>query len=1172
MDVKRIFIQWPFRRKLQLLLLVIFLPALGIIVATGISQRQHAIVKARDDALLLVRSLVAQQEQIAIATKTMLSTLAQLPQVQNLDAPACNRIFAELHHLYPFYASILAMTPDGYVFAAHSPLEPGKVNQSDRKYFQDAISSRDFSVGEYIIGRVSKTNSLNYSFPVLNVNKKLVAILTAGLNLHKFSNFISMANLPAGSAVVFMDHRGLRLYRSPENEATPIGKPVLKGYFDLTSGRAAEGLFEWTAADGIARINAFKQLRLRENAPPYMYMVVGLPKDKILHEANLNMLRNLLILGFAALLALSLAWILANVVFIKPINRLVTATQQFGQGDMDTRTGLPHTPDELGCLAQAFDDMASALETKNFERERAEEALNKAYTEMDERVQERTVALRGEITERQQVEQTLLQSQQQLKSIFRVAPVGIGLVYTRVIQEANETLCRMTGYSREELVGQNARLLYPTEEEYESVGREKYRQIAERGTGTVETLWKRKDGNIINLLLSSTALDAADLSKGVTFTALDITERKRAEEASAKNYRELQETSQRLEYSRNMLQLIIESVPVRVFWKDSGLRYLGCNTLFAHDAGFSQSEQLLGKDDFAMGWREQADLYGTDDRQVMESRRPKLNIVEPQTTPAGAKIWLNTSKVPLQMPNGEVFGVLGVYEDITARKQAEETLRQSEEKYRLVFEKAPLGILHFDQTSTSTDCNEKFEEIIGAPKEQIIGINMMQQLNDDKLLEAVAASLRGEVGYYEGDYLSITAGKLTPVRGIFQPLFSSDGVVSGGVGIVEDISERKQAEQERLQFSKLESLATLAGGIAHDFNNILTAILGNIGLAMLDGNIEPQVQERLAQAEQACLRAQALSRQLLTFAKGGAPIKKVLSIANLLRESANLTLSGSTSRYEMSIPQDLWSVEADAGQINQVISNLLINADQAMPEGGIIKITAENILVKAESNLPLSEGKYVKFAIADQGIGISPNYLGKIFDPYFSTKQKGSGLGLATAYSIIKNHSGHIQVESQIGVGTTFHIYLPATDKGVPAVESITVKPAMGQGKVLIMDDEKMVREILGKILSRLGYEADSASDGSQAIEKFAKAKESGRPFAAVILDLTVPGGMGGKEAIKELLKIDTQVKAIVSSGYSEDPIMADFQKYGFSEVIAKPYRVSELSKILQRVISKKGD
>jgi len=311
-----------------------------------------------------------------------------------------------------------------------------------------------------------------------------------------------------------------------------------------------------------------------------------------------------------------------------------------------------------------------------------------------------------------------------------------------------------------------------------------------------------------------------------------------------------------------------------------------------------------------------------------------------------------------------------------------------------------------------------------------------------------------------------------------------------------------------------------------------------------------------------------LSGQLLTFAKSGAPIKKVTSLANLVRESDKLALAGSKSRCQFSLPDDLWSVEADEGQLHQVISNLLINADQAMPGGGIIKIAAANMVVAEGPDLPLSEGQYVKLTITDQGIGIPGKCLDKIFDPYFTTKQKGSGLGLATAYSIIKNHYGHLKVASQLGVGTTFEVFLPATAAQALDAHEEPATPFIGQGRFLVMDDDDQIRETLCRMLGKLGYEADSAGDGSQALEKFVRANESGQPFAAVILDLTVPGGMGGKETLEKLLRIDPQVKAIVSSGYADDPIMANFKEYGFSEVIAKPYRVVDLSKILQRLIA----
>jgi CheY-like chemotaxis protein len=368
----------------------------------------------------------------------------------------------------------------------------------------------------------------------------------------------------------------------------------------------------------------------------------------------------------------------------------------------------------------------------------------------------------------------------------------------------------------------------------------------------------------------------------------------------------------------------------------------------------------------------------------------------------------------------------------------------------------------------------------------------------------------------------------------------------------------------------MEAVGTLAGGIAHDFNNILTAILGNIGLAVLDDKIGPRVQDRLAQAEEACLRAQALSQQLLTFAKGGAPVKKLFSVAELLTESTAFACVGSRVWCETDFPENLWSLEGDPGQIGQVFQNLTINAVQSMPTGGTIKVWAENLTLGTDSGLPLSAGRYIKISVRDQGMGIPAEHLPRIFDPYFTTKQKGTGLGLASAYAIINKHHGHIAVESKPGVGTTFNIYLPAVERQVTPQPEEDRELLVGKGNILVMDDEEMVREVLGRILARLGYEPGFARDGGEAIEMFVQAQGSEQEFAAVILDLTVPGGMGGKEAMARLLEVDPRVKAVVSSGYSDDPVMADFQKYGFSGVIAKPYRISELGKILHEVIIKK--
>jgi signal transduction histidine kinase/ActR/RegA family two-component response regulator len=387
------------------------------------------------------------------------------------------------------------------------------------------------------------------------------------------------------------------------------------------------------------------------------------------------------------------------------------------------------------------------------------------------------------------------------------------------------------------------------------------------------------------------------------------------------------------------------------------------------------------------------------------------------------------------------------------------------------------------------------------------------------------------------------------------------------LSILRDITDRKRMEEEILKTRKIESLGTLAGGIAHDFNNILTAILGNISLAKMFINPEDKPFKRLSEAERASLRAKDLTRQLLTFTKGGEPVKKTASISELLKESAGFALRGSNCRCEFFIPDNLFPVEMDKGQISQVVNNLVINAKEAMQEGGTIEVLAQNIEEEAKQAVPIPEGKYVKVSIKDYGIGIHEEHISKIFDPYFTTKEKGSGLGLATSYSIIRKHGGHITVESKIGVGTTFTFYLPASRKGVTTKEAIKEAPILGKGMVLVMDDEEMIRDLSVSMLTKLGYEVEVVKDGVEAVESYRKAKESGHPFDVVIMDLTIPGSMGGKEAIKKLLEADSNIKAIVSSGYSNDPIMADYRGYGFSGVIAKPYRIEEISDILNKVM-----
>jgi len=388
------------------------------------------------------------------------------------------------------------------------------------------------------------------------------------------------------------------------------------------------------------------------------------------------------------------------------------------------------------------------------------------------------------------------------------------------------------------------------------------------------------------------------------------------------------------------------------------------------------------------------------------------------------------------------------------------------------------------------------------------------------------------------------------------------------VELEKEMAQRKKMEKEILNAQKLESIGILAGGIAHDFNNLLTAILGNVSLARRSGDTE-NMPKNLEAAERACIRAQELTRQLLTFSKGGTPVKKTISLARLLRECVPFTLRGSNVKGELDIPQDLWPADVDPGQLHQVISNLVINADQAMSEGGKITVIARNTEIKKDNQLLLKAGSYVEISVADRGAGIAKKHLQRIFDPFFSTKQKGSGLGLATSYSIIKNHGGRITVDSRIGDGTTFQLYIPAAPgKVIEEKERKSEQPLSGAGRILVMDDEEMIRAMVFDVLRDIGYEVVTVEDGAEAIALYKEARKSGKDFDAVILDLTVPGGMGGKEALKGLVEINPRVKAIASSGYHSDPVMANFKDFGFSNVIAKPYKMEELNGVLRDVLA----
>ena len=510
--------------------------------------------------------------------------------------------------------------------------------------------------------------------------------------------------------------------------------------------------------------------------------------------------------------------------------------------------------------------------------------------------------------------------------------------------------------------------------------------------------------------------------------------------------------------------------------------------------------------------------------------------------------------------------------EVRERLRAEKALRQSEEYFRSLIEATLDLITVVDREGKVLYLNPSVERLLGYRQEDLYNMHLLDFVHpEDKQAVREAFS---RVIQKPGNVESLTA-RLKHQNGswnIFEVVGKSLLKDSGAINVVlnsRDVTERRKMEEELSKTQKLESIGILAGGIAHDFNNLLQAIMGNISLSKMYSDPAGKTYDLLEKAEQASEQARELSYRLLTFSKGGEPLKQILSLEKLLVESVTFSLSGSNISPRFELSDSLYTVRGDESQIKQVINNIVTNAREAMHEGGVLTLTANNVILGAKDSLPLKEGRYLHIVFRDQGIGIPEENLPRIFDPYFSTKEmgteKGQGLGLAICHSIINKHEGLITVESRPGKGTTFHVYFPAAEQAMPAIAN-EVRQSPDRRAILFMDDEVRVRDIGAQILESLGYKAELAKNGEEAIEVFRNAKESGRSFDAVILDLTIKEGMGGREALQKLKEIDPGVKAIVSSGYADDPIMKDFKEHGFTRAIAKPYTIEELQELLKNI------
>lgn len=504
------------------------------------------------------------------------------------------------------------------------------------------------------------------------------------------------------------------------------------------------------------------------------------------------------------------------------------------------------------------------------------------------------------------------------------------------------------------------------------------------------------------------------------------------------------------------------------------------------------------------------------------------------------------------------------WEHIIERKRAENALTQSEEKFRALIEKTSDLIAIINKNGLFRYLSPAAIEITGYEDRDFIGQPPVDFLHPDDeagvyyIVEQAMESI-GSTIPVPTFRLRHNDGSWVILEGVVTNMLEVPGV-NGLVLNCRDVTKLKQMEEGLHRMQKLESIGVLAGGIAHDYNNLLTIILGNLTVAKLADTKEKAINS-LEEAEKGVLKARDLTRQLLTFAKGGAPVKETASVADIIRDSASFSLRGSNVSLNLEFQDELFPVDVDRGQFSQVIHNLVLNADQAMPDGGTINIKASNLELLDTNAYNLTPGKYILIQVSDTGFGIPPENKRKVFDPYFTTKKMGSGLGLSIVYSVIKRHNGSVDLKSKPGEGTAFYIYLPASEGQVVTLEPTGIAQE-GEGKILVMDDEESIREVASVLLETLGYEVSLASTGEEAVQMC-----RGGKFDAVVMDLTIPGGMGGCDAARIIREFDKDIILVVSSGYSNDPVMASYKDYGFDDVLMKPYRLDQMGEVLHRLL-----
>lgn len=776
-----------------------------------------------------------------------------------------------------------------------------------------------------------------------------------------------------------------------------------------------------------------------------------------------------------------------------------------------------------------------------------------------------------DITERKRIQQALAESEQRYRSLVENARIGIIIIQDGNIRYVNQYAANSVGCQPEEMLDTDIGR-YVADDMLDAMAQLHAERMKRAAAGEqVEPMEARTsiltaDGTRLDVDMSG-AVIAHEGRLAELVAIRDITATVRAQQALAE--------------SEQRYRTLVESAHIGIAIIAGGIvRYI--NTTAAGWIGH-EPEQVVGtpvgrylapdvRDDMVRGHMERMERAISGEQ--VELLEAELGIVGV----SGVRREVDTAGGMISY-EGEPAEMI-VLRDITEAHRARQALAAETERLRVTLRSLGEGVISVNMAGQVTLMNRTAEDLTGRPQSEALGRELAEvlDLRDEDLGEPLPSPVErvlGQAVARNGAEVALLVGKDGAERTVAvttAPLYDPQSRVVGAVLVVRDVTVERIHDDQQRRLETLEAVGLLAGGIAHDFNNLLTGFFGNIGLARLAVETGDGLEERLDAAEKSLERARELTERLLTFASGGKPVRSPLRLDELLRQTVESVLEDAPDRYRLDIADDLWPIEADGGQLRQVFAHLVRNADEAMSGDGQVLVAARNVEIEPDDLVPLPAGEYVHISVHDSGPGIPREVMPRIFEPYFTTKPTGRGLGLPVAFSVARQHGGYVEAECRPGQGTVMHVYLPVTEaqveepqphpRGEPCVAEV------GPQRILIMDDEETIRSALAAMLESMGHEADGAAHGVEALAMYEQAMDVGRPYSLVIMDLTIPGGMGGKEAVGRLRRLDPQARVVVSSGYSTDPIMADYGEYGFDGVIAKPYRIREVREAIEIMLA----